>query len=298
MGDLARRYDKRSRTAAGWPPPPEQLLRSAARGTFVVQQAAKGHWTTSPCKRLCMDDIDALSIPGFREPVNCFTHLVAAVVFAILSFYLIRRGRGSWIRMTSLAVMAFASIFLLSMSAVYHLLWAGTGRDVMRQLDIAGVFVLIAGTMTPVHAILEKGVVRWAALVLVWSTAITGITLTTVFSKSLPSGVGIGIFLLFGWGGLISFIILWMRYGWSFVKPLLWGGVAYTLGAISLGLNWPILIPRVIGAHEMWHVAVLVGLSLHWKFVFQFASGAPETPSPASTTPVCERSGRAGTTNA
>jgi channel protein (hemolysin III family) len=173
--------------------------------------------------------------------------------------------------------MAVSSVFLLSMSTVYHLLWPGTGRDVMLRLDIAGVFALIAGTLTPVHTILFRGFIRWGPLLVYWAAAAAGITLRTIFSESLPSGVGIAIFLLLGWGGLISCMLLWRRYGFSFVKPLLWGGVAYTLGAIGLGLNWPILIPGVVGAHEVWHVAVLVGLGLHWKFVFQFAHGLPGT---------------------
>lgn len=231
-----------------------------------------------------MDDIEAFSIPGFREPVNCLTHLLATIAFSILGVYLIRRGRGSWIRTASLAVMAVSSVFLLSMSAVYHLLGAGGGRDVMRQLDIAGVFALIAGTMTPVHAILDTGFTRWASLLVVWSAAAAGITLTTVFSDSLPSGVGIAIFLLFGWGGLISFIRLWRRYGFSFVTPLLWGGVAYTVGAVALGMNWPIIIPHVVGAHEVWHITVIIGLGLHWKFVLQFAHGLPDAPPRASNT--------------
>jgi len=224
-----------------------------------------------------MDEIDAYAIPGFREPVSCLTHLVAAVVFVILGYHLVRRGRGSWIRSASLATMAIASVFLLSMSGVYHLLGPGTGRNVMRQLDIAGVFALIAGTVTPVHAILFSGFNRWGPLLLVWSAAITGITLRTIFSESLPFAVGTGIFLLLGWGGAISCALLWKRYGYTFVKPLVWGGIAYTLGAISLMLNWPTLIPSVIGPHELWHVAVLIGLGLHWKFVFQFAGGKPDT---------------------
>jgi channel protein (hemolysin III family) len=235
-----------------------------------------------------MDDIDVFRIPGFREPVNCFTHLFAACVFSVLGYYLVRRGRGSWIRTASLAVMVVSSVFLLSMSGVYHLLGPGAGRDIMRQLDIAGVFALIAGTMTPIHAILDRGFRRWSSLGLVWSAAAAGITLRTIFGASLPFGVGTAIFLVFGWGGLISGILLWRRYGFSFVKPLVWGGVAYTLGAIALGLNWPTIIPGVVGAHEVWHVAVLIGLGLHWKFVFQFADGLPHAPSPASSTPMCD----------
>jgi len=235
--------------------------------------------------RNCMDDIDVYSIPGFREPVNCLTHFLAACVFCVLSFYLAQRARGSWIRTASVMVMAFTSVFLLSMSTVYHLLGPGAGRDVMRKLDIAGIFALIAGTMTPAHTILIRGFYGWASLFLVWSAAITGITLRTIFSERLPPGAGIAIFLLFGWGGLALFILLWRRYGFLFVKPLLLGGLAYTAGAIFLSLDWPILIPRFVGPHEVWHVAVLVGLSLHWKFVFQFAHGPPSPPSVLSVAP-------------
>ncbi len=226
------------------------------------------------------DEIDVYSIPGFREPVSCFTHLFALPVFAVVGVYLLRRGRGNWGRTISQGTMVFSTLFLLSMSAVYHLLGPGTGRVVMRHLDIAGVFVLIAGTVTPVHAILFRGFNRWAPLLLVWTAAATGITLRTIFSTRLAPGVGSGVFLVMGWGGLISCILLWKRYGFSFIKPLMWGGVAYTVGVIVLGLGWPTLIPGVVSAHELWHLAVLGGLGLHWKFVFQFAAGPPEAVVP------------------
>jgi hemolysin III len=120
-------------------------------------------------------------------------------------------------------------------------------------------------------------------LLLVWTTAATGITLRSVFPNSLPSVAAIGIFLLMGWGGLIAFHLLWKRYGYSFVRPLLWGGVAYTVGVIILELNWPKPMPGVIGSHELWHLAVLIGLSLHWKFVFSFAGGMPDETTKITT---------------
>jgi channel protein (hemolysin III family) len=222
-----------------------------------------------------MGEIDVYGIPGFREPVSCLSHLLAACVFAVLGYFLVRRGRGNWCRAASLGVMAISTVFLLSMSSVYHMLAPGAGRSVLLQLDVAGVFALIAGTITPVHTILFRGFTRWAPLLLVWSVAVTGITLRSVFSDNLPRGLGNAIFLVMGWGGLVSCILLSRRFGFSFVKPLLWGGVAYTLGVLVLGLKWPVLIPGVVGAHELWHFAVLIGLALHWNFVFRFADGHP-----------------------
>ena len=61
-----------------------------------------------------MPNMDAWPIPGFREPFSCMTHLVAAPVFAVLGCFLVRRGRGSWVRTASLAIMAVSTVFLLS----------------------------------------------------------------------------------------------------------------------------------------------------------------------------------------
>jgi channel protein (hemolysin III family) len=226
-----------------------------------------------------MDEITSYAIPGFREPVCCFSHLLAAPVFAVLGFVLVKRGRGHRGRTASLAVMAFSTVFLLSMSGVYHMLGEGAGRWVMRVLDISGVFALIAGTATPVHAILFRGISRWGPLLLFWGMAATGISLRAVFVEGLPRGAGTAIFVLMGWGGLYAGVVLWRRYGSAFIRPLIWGGIAYTAGAVCLVAQWPTLIPGVVGPHEVWHGAVLVGLTLHWKFVWQFAAGPPDASS-------------------
>ena len=57
------------------------------------------------------------------------------------------------------------------------------------------------------------------------------------------------------------------------MKPAVLAGASYTLGAIVLLLHGPTLVHGIMGPHELWHLAVLGGLSMHWKFVFQFASG-------------------------
>ena len=216
--------------------------------------------------------IEAIPIPGFREPVCSLSHLGGAVVFAVLGVFLIRRGKGSRRRTASLAVLWFSSVLLLSLSGVYHLLEVGTARDVMKRLDIAGVFVLIAATVTPLHLILFRGLAAWGPVLFVWFLAAVGITFRMVFFESFPRGLNEMIFLAIGWGGAIAASVLWRRRGFKFIRPLVLGGLAYTLGVVILTAWWPVLIPGVIGPHEIWHIAVLVGLGLHWRFVFQICS--------------------------
>lgn len=222
-----------------------------------------------------MDDIHVLSIPGFREPFSGLSHLLAVPVFAVLGYFLVQRGRGDWARTCSLMVMAAASVFMLLSSGIYHMLEPGVSRTLMLHVDVASIFILIAGTATPVHVILFRGFYRWGPLLIVWSAALAGIFTMLISRGLLPSIPGTVTFLVMGWGGAVSCIVLWRRLGFQFVRMLVCGGVVYTLGAIILRSSWPPLIPGFVASHEIWHVAVLIGLSLHWKFVFSFATGTP-----------------------
>ena len=166
-------------------------------------------------------------IPGFFEPFSALTHLIGALVFAVLTFFLLRRGRGNGLRLTVLAVFAFSCVLLLSLSGVFHMLRTGsTARAVLGRMDLAAIFVLIAGTHTPVQAFFFRGAARWGVLVLVWLLAATGSTLFSVFYGSLPRGLGTSIYLLLGWIAGGAGLLAWRRYGTTKVRLLLGGGLA------------------------------------------------------------------------
>ena len=215
-----------------------------------------------------------LSIPGFSDPVSSLTHLTAAVVFAILGPFLVARGSGGALRVISLAVFALACVLLLSLSGVYHLLTPETAaRGVLLRLDHAAIFVLIAGSFTPVHAILLRDRWHWHLLAWIWGAAIVGLTLKTVYFDSVPQWLGLMMYLGLGWLGLISTIALARRFGVRFVLPLVWGALAYTFGAVAEFLGWPVLVPGVVGPHEIFHLAVVAGISFHWAFIRGIAAG-------------------------
>lgn len=211
------------------------------------------------------------SIPGFSEPVSSLSHLLAAGVFLVLGIFLLRHGRGNRARILSLSVFVFATVFMLAMSGVFHLLQpGGSGRAVLQRLDHASIFVLIAGTFTPIHIILFRGWRRWAVLTLIWLLTIIGLTLTTVFFHAMKEHMGLGLlfYLGLGWLGTITAILIYQRYQWRFLPFLLYGAIAYTLGALIdfFHLFNPWL--GVIGPHELFHLFVLVGISCHWYLVY------------------------------
>jgi channel protein (hemolysin III family) len=219
---------------------------------------------------------DSYSIPGFAQPVSSLTHLLGAGVFAALSLLLLRRGWGQRGRLAALAVYTFACVLLLSMSGTYHLLPFDTpARAVLARLDHAAIFVLIAGTFTPVLGILLTGPYRWAPLAFIWTAAVAGVVFKTIYFTDFPEWAGLLFYLAMGWASFVPGIELWRRYGPAYLRPLIWGGLAYSAGAVLEYLRWPVLVPGVIQSHEVFHFAVLVGIGCHWYFVARLVADGP-----------------------
>lgn len=215
-----------------------------------------------------------IPIPGFAEPFSSLSHLFGAGVFAALSVPLLARARGRADRVVSVAIFCLGAVLLLAISGVYHLLNpTGTARIVLQRLDHAAIFILIAASFTPVHVLLFRGWGKWGILVLVWVYAIVAISLKMVFFDELPPVWGLALYLAMGWIGIVPGVALWRRYGFAFIKPVVWGGIAYSVGAVLEALHWPVLVPGVIQWHECFHVAVLVGLAFHWAFIYHIADG-------------------------
>ena len=211
------------------------------------------------------------SIPGFFEPFASMLHLLAAGVVATLGAWLVRRGNGLGHRL-ALACFVAAAVVMLALSGTYHLLDAGTtARAVLLRLDHAAIWVMIAASFTGIHGVAFRGRWRWGFLTVVWAVALCGLVLKTVFFHSLPESTGLVLYLALGWLGAVSAVALLRTHGRGSVHGLLMGGLAYSAGAAYDFLVGPALIPGVIGPHEVFHVAVVVGVALHWRFIAQLA---------------------------
>ena len=201
------------------------------------------------------------SISGFSDPMSSISHLVGLVIYFVLALFMLGSAWGSRKRFWLAAVFCFTAVLMLTMSFLYHMFAPGyTARAVMLRLDVAAIFLLIAGTFTPIHGILCTGWKRSVILGLLWAISVTGITLRTIFFESIPDVVGSGIFLAMGWIGALSAWLLFQDYGWVVVKPVVAGGVMYSIGAVINAVGWPVIIPMVWGPHETFHLFVLAGL--------------------------------------
>ena len=133
------------------------------------------------------------------------------------------------------------------------------------------IFILIAATFTPVHILAFSGIFRWGVLFIVWSLAIAALIVKTAFFSVIPEWFSLGMYLGLGWVGLVSFCYLCFWYGFRFASDVAYGGLAYSIGAVIDFLRMPVIIPGFIGAHELFHVAVLAGLAFHWRFAARVA---------------------------
>lgn len=212
--------------------------------------------------------MDTVSIPGFSEPFSSLSHLLGALFFLTYGVKLIYMARVHIGWAIAVTVFVLSGLFLLSMSGVFHLLeLEGVNRAVLQRLDHAGIFALIAGTFTPVHTILFTGFWRWGFLIVIWSLAIAGITLKSIYFNELSEWVGLVAYLGLGWLGILSAYLTHRLHGFAIIKPLVYGALAYTIGASLEFLRLPVVITGVIGPHELFHIAVLAGLAWHWIFI-------------------------------
>lgn len=234
-----------------------------------------------PYALLSMPDPVLHHVPGLHEPFSALSHLLGAASFVVLGVLLVRRGRGDAARQAFLSVYAGSCVLLMLSSGVYHAaVTGGAAHRVLLRLDHGAIFVLIAGTFTPVHGILFRGPLRWAPLAFVWTAAAAGVVLKTAFIHSVAEWVGLTLYLALGWFGAFAGILLWHRRGFAFVRPLLLGGLAYSVGAAMEFLRWPVLVRGVVHPHEVFHLAVLAGAVLHYAFVWQFAAPPNAAPGP------------------
>src|SRR5262245_14208697 len=258
--------------------------RLSRGGMAILPPPPRSRMTNSP---------DLYRLPGFHDPFSSLTHLLGAGAFLFLGMFLIQRVGGNRARVFFLSVYVFTCVFLLSMSGVYHMLErGGTAREVLARLDHGAIFLLIAGTFTPAHGILFRGWLRWGALLLVWSAAVTGVTLKTVFFEDVAEWLGLALYLALAWMGGVSMVLLARRYGFAFIRPLLLGGLAYTAGGVTDFLGWPVAVPGFVHPHEVFHMAILVGVFLHWRFTWQIAGGEVArrlTSGPRPTGRACPR---------
>jgi hemolysin III len=169
------------------------------------------------------------------------------------------------------AIYAASVSALFGVSALYHrVTWTGPARRRMRRLDHAMIFLLIAGTYTPVGLLVLKGSGATVVLAVVWGGAVAGIVLELVWTRA-PRWLGGTVYLALGWVAVVAMPQLFARMGMAGGLLIVAGGLIYSAGAAVYGLRRPDPVPAVFGYHEVFHLLVIAGVVAHFLAISLFA---------------------------
>ena len=211
-----------------------------------------------------------------KDPGSAITHFIA-MALAILAAgpLLIKAAKDpGQFHVTALAVFIVSMILLYAASTTYHTLDISPKiNQILRKLDHMMIFILIAGTYTPVCMIVLGDKVGWFLLGLVWTIAIAGI-LIKAFWITFPKWFSSLLFIEMGWICVLAFTRIIQAlppaaFGW-----LLAGGIIYTIGGIIYALKLPLFNSRhkYFGSHEIFHLFVMGGSLCHYIMMYEFVA--------------------------
>jgi len=195
-------------------------------------------------------------------------HLVGFVVASLVgvAFIVPLEGR----RLLAALVFATSAAAMLGASALYHrVTWTPRMRLAMRRVDHAGIYLLIAGTYTPVGLLGLHGVLQPVVLAVVWVGAAAAIVSKVLWVGS-PKWLSAVFGITLGWVGIAAMPQLARTSGAAAVALLAAGGLAYTVGAVVYALRRPDPVPTVFGYHELFHALTLVALACQYVAIAFF----------------------------
>ncbi|MBB6097327.1 hemolysin III [Deinobacterium chartae] len=204
---------------------------------------------------------------ALREPINSLTHWFGALAALILMGVLVYAAVQAQVQAWPFVVFGVSMCLLYVASASYHsfrvsdraLLW-------LRKLDHSAIFLLIAGSYTPVLIFAVKGGWQVGMLCAVWGIALAGIILKLVTMR-LPRWISTVLYLAMGWMAVLILPQLLATLSVGALTWLLVGGLLYTAGAVIYATKRGNFFPGVFGFHELWHVFVLGGSGAHFAMM-------------------------------
>jgi hemolysin III len=210
----------------------------------------------------------------YREPVNSLTHLIAAFVAFVGIIALAYLARDDPTKLASLCLYGLTLLLMFSTSAIYHMTQTGPKAALfLRKLDHSAIYLLIAGTYTPICLHYFTGFWRGGFLAIIWSLGLIGIAVK-LFVINAPRWVTAAVYLLMGWLSIAGVGEILSKMPIGAIAWLLAGGLFFTGGAFVYILKKPNPFPGVFGFHEIWHIFVILGAFSHFALMLTYVAAA------------------------
>ena len=216
-----------------------------------------------------------MGAPDVRPLLRGHLHAGAAAAAAFGGTYLVAMSAADRPRQLSMLVYGAGLTLLFSVSAAYHLrAWVPPRARILRRLDHASIFMLIAATYTPIAFNLLPGWWRVGILGVVWAVALAGAGVA-VAGVQLPRWPRAGIYVAMGWLAVVALGQVGATLPWSALALLLAGGLIYTAGAVLYALRWPDPWPRIFGYHEVFHLLTILAAAAFYILIVAYVLPAP-----------------------
>ena len=174
----------------------------------------------------------------------------------------------------STSIFFACSLLLFGTSALYHRInWSPKVKAIFKRIDHANIFLLIAGSYTPITVLALEPAKATLLLWLIWGGAALGVGFR-IFWIGAPRWLYVPLYLLLSYAAL-AFIVDFYAAAPVMMTLILVGGLCYSLGAVVYGLKRPNPVPGVFGFHEIFHALTLVAFLCHWTGIFLVATNPP-----------------------
>ena len=211
-----------------------------------------------------------------REPGSAFTHFIAMMLAVFASVPLLIKSGISYSggKFTAMCIFMLSMILLYAASATYHSVnLEGSRLKFFKKIDHMMIFVLIAGSYTPVCMIVLDRKLGYPLLAIVWSIALIGMVIKACW-VTCPKWFSSILYIAMGWVVVLAFGPLYQTLSTPAFLWLLAGGIIYTVGGVIYALKLPFFNARHknFGSHEIFHLFVMGGSICHFIFMFCYVA--------------------------
>ena len=203
-----------------------------------------------------------------QELFNVYSHLAGVIAAIVGTVYLAMEASNSTSGLVTSLIYGISVVFLFSASTLYHAFKKEENElSFWRKMDRMAIFFMIAGTFTPVCYFCMEDPYRWYMIIFQWSLVGAGV-ISQIFFPRAPRKLYAIIYLSMGWSALFTVKQLLANMSSSQAVLLVSGGIAFTLGAIIYAIKKPRMVPGIFSFHELFHILVLIGGSLHYAMIY------------------------------
>ncbi|HEU4318514.1 MAG TPA: hemolysin III family protein [Acidimicrobiia bacterium] len=215
--------------------------------------------------------MERVTLGRMQNPIRGFLHGTAAVAALVGTLYLVFLTWGNTALLIGSVVFGIALLTMYTISSLYHSIpWGESWKRRLQRVDHSMIYLVVAGTFTPIAIAGLDGAARWLCLGLVWTIAIVGIALKFAL-PGVSTGLSVTLQLVMGWTVIVWLPMIWTSLGGGAILLIAIGGLFYTVGTVFFMTKRPRLFPRTFSYHELFHVFVVLASVFHFLAVALYA---------------------------